>query len=48
MSRFQNCYKAKAAWQNGVSADTEYVQQRYFKDDIREKWLRLEDKELSP
>lgn len=48
MSRFQNSYKAKAAWQNSVSADTEYLLQRYCKDDIREKWLRLEDKELSP
>lgn len=37
MSRFQNCYKANAAWQNSVSTDTEYLWQRYHKDDVREK-----------
>lgn len=48
MSRFQNCSKAKAALWHSASPDTEYLLQRYCKDDVMEKWLRLEGKELSP
>lgn len=44
MSRFQNCYKAKAAWWSSVSADTEYLLQRYCEDDIRGKMAQI----LSP
>lgn len=48
MSRFQNCSKAKAASWHTAAPDTEYLLQRYCKDDVMEKWLRLEGKELSP